>query len=161
MTDERSQHTPDLDEHDVALLERIETDFDMSLGELTVGLALSKSTVHYRLRKLREQNVIESLTVDINPSVLGLSMAMIKEMMVNHEIGSRLPRSLRRCATTSLGIPSDGSDGSARYRPQIVGDYYGQVNSSTNYALVYLGKVGGGVLGGVLAAWLITVAGWG
>jgi OFA family oxalate/formate antiporter-like MFS transporter len=45
--------------------------------------------------------------------------------------------------------------------PSIVGDYYGSANSSTNYALVYLGKVGGGVFGGVLAAWLITVAGWG
>ncbi|HET7325512.1 MAG TPA: MFS transporter, partial [Halococcus sp.] len=45
--------------------------------------------------------------------------------------------------------------------PSIVGDYYGQANSSTNYALVYLGKVGGGVFGGVLAGWLITVAGWG
>jgi OFA family oxalate/formate antiporter-like MFS transporter len=44
--------------------------------------------------------------------------------------------------------------------PSIVGDYYGQANSSTNYALVYLGKVGGGVFGGVLAAWLITAAGW-
>jgi OFA family oxalate/formate antiporter-like MFS transporter len=45
--------------------------------------------------------------------------------------------------------------------PSIVGDYYGQANSSSNYALVYLGKVGGGVFGGVLSAWLITVAGWG
>lgn len=45
--------------------------------------------------------------------------------------------------------------------PSIVGDYYGQANSSTNYALVYLGKVGGGIFGGTFAAWLITVVGWG
>jgi OFA family oxalate/formate antiporter-like MFS transporter len=44
--------------------------------------------------------------------------------------------------------------------PSIVGDYYGQTNSSSNYALVYLGKVGGGVSGGVVAGWLITVTGW-
>jgi OFA family oxalate/formate antiporter-like MFS transporter len=44
--------------------------------------------------------------------------------------------------------------------PSVVADYYGQANSSANYALVYLGKVGGGIFGGVLAAWLITVAGW-
>jgi OFA family oxalate/formate antiporter-like MFS transporter len=44
--------------------------------------------------------------------------------------------------------------------PSIVGAYYGQANSSTNYALVYLGKVGGGIFGGGLAAWLITVVGW-
>ena len=44
--------------------------------------------------------------------------------------------------------------------PSIVGDYYGRANSSTNYALVYLGKVGGGVCGGVLAGVSITLAGW-
>lgn len=44
--------------------------------------------------------------------------------------------------------------------PSIVGDYYGQAQSSTNYALVYLGKVGGGILGGVIAGVLITLAGW-
>jgi OFA family oxalate/formate antiporter-like MFS transporter len=44
--------------------------------------------------------------------------------------------------------------------PSIVGDYYGQANSSSNYALVYMGKVGGGVLGGVVAGWLITIVGW-
>jgi OFA family oxalate/formate antiporter-like MFS transporter len=45
--------------------------------------------------------------------------------------------------------------------PSIDGEYYGQANSSTNDALVYLGKVGGGVVGGGLAAWLITVVGGG
>lgn len=44
--------------------------------------------------------------------------------------------------------------------PSIVGDYYGQAQSSTNYALVYLGKVGGGIFGGVIAGVLITLAGW-
>ncbi len=44
--------------------------------------------------------------------------------------------------------------------PSIVGDYYGQAHSSTNYALVYLGKVGGGVAGGVLAGVLITMTSW-
>lgn len=44
--------------------------------------------------------------------------------------------------------------------PSIVGDYYGQANSSSNYALVYMGKVGGGTLGGVVAGFLITVVGW-
>ncbi|KDE57571.1 MFS transporter [Halostagnicola sp. A56] len=44
--------------------------------------------------------------------------------------------------------------------PSIVGDYYGQAQSSTNYALVYLGKVGGGIAGGVLAGVLITMTSW-
>ncbi|WP_256683999.1 OFA family MFS transporter [Halococcus qingdaonensis] len=44
--------------------------------------------------------------------------------------------------------------------PSIVGDYYGQANSSSNYALVYMGKVAGGTLGGVVAGFLITIVGW-
>lgn len=44
--------------------------------------------------------------------------------------------------------------------PSLVGDYYGQVNSSSNYALVYLGKVGGGIFSGAVAGWLITVTSW-
>ncbi|EMA45923.1 major facilitator superfamily protein [Halococcus morrhuae DSM 1307] len=44
--------------------------------------------------------------------------------------------------------------------PSIVGDYYGQTNSSSNYALVYMGKVAGGTLGGVVAGFLITIVGW-
>lgn len=87
MTDEWGQHNADLDKHDLALLERVETDFDMSLEELAAGLDLSKSAIHYRLKKLREWGVIESVTADIDPSSLGLSMIMITEVMVNHETG--------------------------------------------------------------------------
>lgn len=44
--------------------------------------------------------------------------------------------------------------------PSVVGDYYGEANSSANYALLYSGKVWGGIFGGVVTAWLVTVLGW-
>jgi OFA family oxalate/formate antiporter-like MFS transporter len=44
--------------------------------------------------------------------------------------------------------------------PSLVGDYYGSRNSSANYALLYSGKMWGGVFGGVVVGWLVTVAGW-
>jgi len=44
--------------------------------------------------------------------------------------------------------------------PSVVGDYYGEQNSSGNYALLYSGKIWGGVFGGFVTAWLVTVLGW-
>ena len=44
--------------------------------------------------------------------------------------------------------------------PSVVGDYYGSRHSSANYALLYSGKMWGGVFGGGVAGWLVTVVGW-
>ena len=44
--------------------------------------------------------------------------------------------------------------------PSIVADYYGEANSSANYALLYSGKMWGGVFGGAATGWAVTVAGW-
>ena len=82
-----SDEMGDLDEQDLLLLERIEADFDASLEELADELELSKSAVHYRLKKLRERGVIQGVTADIDPLVLGLSMMTITEISVDHESG--------------------------------------------------------------------------
>ena len=44
--------------------------------------------------------------------------------------------------------------------PSLVGDYYGEKHSSANHALVYSGKVWGGVFGGAVTGWIITVTSW-
>jgi OFA family oxalate/formate antiporter-like MFS transporter len=44
--------------------------------------------------------------------------------------------------------------------PSIVADYYGEARSSANYALLYSGKMWGGVFGGAVAGWAVTVVGW-
>lgn len=44
--------------------------------------------------------------------------------------------------------------------PSIVADYYGEANSSANYALLYSGKMWGGVFGGAVAGWVVTQVGW-
>jgi OFA family oxalate/formate antiporter-like MFS transporter len=43
--------------------------------------------------------------------------------------------------------------------PAVVGDYYGARHSSANYALLYSGKMWGGVFGGGVATLLVTVVG--
>lgn len=44
--------------------------------------------------------------------------------------------------------------------PSLVGDYYGAEHSSTNYSLIYSGKMWGGVFGGGVVGWLVGVIGW-
>lgn len=44
--------------------------------------------------------------------------------------------------------------------PSLVGDYYGSKHSSTNYSIIYSGKMWGGVFGGGVVGWLVGVFGW-
>ncbi len=44
--------------------------------------------------------------------------------------------------------------------PSVVGDYYGREHSSANYALLYSGKMWGGLFGGAVAGFLVTATSW-
>jgi len=44
--------------------------------------------------------------------------------------------------------------------PSVVGDYYGREHSSANYALLYSGKMWGGLFGGAVAGFLVTTTSW-
>ena len=44
--------------------------------------------------------------------------------------------------------------------PSLVGDYYGQANSSQNYALLYTAKIWGSIFGGTVASELVVSLGW-
>ncbi len=46
------------------------------------------------------------------------------------------------------------------YFPAIVADYYGAEHSSSNYAVVYTAKIGGGVFAGTVAGVLVAAFGW-
>lgn len=86
MSDPR-QSDLDFDEIDLAILERVETDFDVSLETLASELDVSKSAVHYRLNKFKENDVIEGITADVDPLALGLEMVAITDVSVTHETG--------------------------------------------------------------------------
>jgi DNA-binding Lrp family transcriptional regulator len=75
------------DETGLDLLECIEEDFDVSLDTLAESLDLSKSAVHYRLKKLREKGIVEGITADLDPEPFGLEMVAITEIAVTHEQG--------------------------------------------------------------------------
>ena len=78
---------PTLDETDLALLEYVENDFDVNLETLSDALDLSKSAVHYRLNNLREADVIQGVTADLDPKAFGLEMTTITNVSVTHETG--------------------------------------------------------------------------
>ncbi|MFC6716077.1 Lrp/AsnC family transcriptional regulator [Natrialbaceae archaeon GCM10025810] len=81
-------HTaPNLDESDLAILEQVEADFDVSLETLAKELDISKSAVHYRLNKLKDNGVIQSVTADVDPLAFGLEMVAITDISVTHESG--------------------------------------------------------------------------
>jgi OFA family oxalate/formate antiporter-like MFS transporter len=47
------------------------------------------------------------------------------------------------------------------YFPSLLSDYYGSEFSSSNYAVLYTAKVGGGVVAGTVAGYLAAAYGWG
>ncbi|WP_121744286.1 Lrp/AsnC family transcriptional regulator [Natronorubrum halophilum] len=76
-----------LDETDLTILERVEQNSDVSLESLAAELDLSKSAVHYRLNKLKENGVITSVSADVDPLAIGLNMLMITDVSVSHDSG--------------------------------------------------------------------------
>jgi Lrp/AsnC family transcriptional regulator, leucine-responsive regulatory protein len=76
-----------LDETDLKIMEAIEENYEQSLEELAEVLDISKSTIHYRMNKLKEQGVISKPSVAVDPHSLGLNMLIITEVSVSHESG--------------------------------------------------------------------------
>jgi DNA-binding Lrp family transcriptional regulator len=76
-----------LDEKDVRILRRIEEDYEINLEQLSEELELSKSAVHYRLKKLKENGVVRRIMAEIDPLAFGLDMMMLTDVMVSHEEG--------------------------------------------------------------------------
>lgn len=85
--EEPDNRTSELDEKDIELLSYVEADFDANLEQIAEEINLSKSAVHYRLKKLRESNVIGSVSANVDPLVFGLNMLMITDVFVTHESG--------------------------------------------------------------------------
>ena len=76
-----------LDEKDIQILRRVEQNYEVNLEELSEELGISKSTIHYRLKKLKEDGVITRAMAEVDPEVFGLNMMMITDVMVSHEEG--------------------------------------------------------------------------
>lgn len=83
--EESAGQTAEFDEVDVNLLSYIERDYDVNLEELSEELEFSKSAVHYRLQKHRENGVIRGVSADLDPITFGFNMLVITEVSVTHQ----------------------------------------------------------------------------
>lgn len=79
--------TADLDEHDLEILRTLERSNEKNLEELAADLDLSKSTIHYRLNRLKDRGVIANVSATIDPRALGMTMVVITDVHVSHESG--------------------------------------------------------------------------
>lgn len=85
--EEADTRTAELDEKDIELLSYVEKDYEANLEQIAEAVDLSKSAVHYRLNKLRDNGVIDAISASIDPLVLGLNMLTITDVFVTHESG--------------------------------------------------------------------------
>ena len=66
-----------IDDVDLALIRALVRDGRISLTDLAEQASVSRSTVHARVQRLRDDNVITGFTATVNPSALGLGVAAL------------------------------------------------------------------------------------
>ncbi|WP_290810708.1 Lrp/AsnC family transcriptional regulator [Halovivax sp.] len=77
----------EFDEPDLQILQQLEAEEELNLSELSDEIGLSKSAIHYRLNKLKENGVVTGMSAQLDPLAFGLEMMMITDVMVTHETG--------------------------------------------------------------------------
>ncbi len=80
--DEKSSRRSFLDETDMKILNLLQTDCRLPLNEIAKKVSegsnsISKSTVHYRIKRLEEEGVIEGYHAKVNPSKIGEDITVI------------------------------------------------------------------------------------
>ena len=60
-----------LDEIDMKILEILKADSRVSLDEISQKLNISKSTVHYRIKRMIDKKIIEKFSTKVNYKALG------------------------------------------------------------------------------------------
>ncbi|WP_254531304.1 Lrp/AsnC family transcriptional regulator [Natrinema gelatinilyticum] len=76
-----------MDEKDIRILTAIAKDGTASPDKIEDTTGIPKSTVHYRLNRLRESGVIENDLYDIDLEKVGLSITLISEVWAEFEEG--------------------------------------------------------------------------
>ncbi|MGM0591618.1 MAG: Lrp/AsnC family transcriptional regulator [Halobacteriota archaeon] len=85
-----------MDEKDVRILYTALEEKTTSPDRIAAATGIPKSTVHYRLASLREQDIIKNDLFDVDADKLGLSMRVISEVRATYsedyheEVGSQL-----------------------------------------------------------------------
>ncbi len=81
---------------DIKILKCLEEDGIVNLDRLSKMTDISRSTIHYRLKKLKELGLIKRTFVELDPEALGLEITAVTFVNVNfdmctaEEIGKKL-----------------------------------------------------------------------
>ncbi len=90
-----------LDEYDKRLLQLLQENNRMTAQELGVVINLSASAVQRRLSRLRDDKIIEADVSIISPSVLGLTVTCIVDIILedgNSKALEKFKNSMRKCS---------------------------------------------------------------
>jgi DNA-binding Lrp family transcriptional regulator len=85
-----------LEEKDLKILKCIEEDGNYNLDEISRLTNISRSTIHYRLKKFRKMGLIKGTFAELDPQVLGLDITTVTFVNVSYdsstaeEIGEKL-----------------------------------------------------------------------
>ncbi|MHA1745701.1 MAG: Lrp/AsnC family transcriptional regulator [Promethearchaeota archaeon] len=76
-----------MDKVDIKLLAAMEQNARVSLKNLARDLDVKTSTIYHRLHKLRESNILERFTIEVNPELIGLHVhsliaVRVKKMVI-------------------------------------------------------------------------------
>lgn len=76
-----------MDEQDVEILKAIAAVGEPSPKAIEAETDIPKSTVHYRLEKLREEGIIEDELFNLDLQAIGLDLTVVTEVMAEYEDG--------------------------------------------------------------------------
>lgn len=74
-----------MDEQDVEILKTVAEVGEPSPKAIEAETGIPKSTVHYRLEKLRENGIIEDELFNLDLEAIGLNLTVITEVMADYE----------------------------------------------------------------------------
>ncbi len=74
-----------LNQKDIKILRYIDEHGATNLNDIAEGINISRSTVHYRIRKFQEDGIIKKTIVEIAPDKLGLDVTSITFVYANYE----------------------------------------------------------------------------
>ncbi|MXR21575.1 Lrp/AsnC family transcriptional regulator [Halobacterium bonnevillei] len=76
-----------MDEQDVEILKAVAEVGEPSPKAIEAETGIPKSTVHYRLEKLRENGIVEDELFNLDLKAIGLNLTVITEVMADYEEG--------------------------------------------------------------------------
>ena len=79
-----------MDKVDIKLLAAMENNSRISLKNLARDLDVKTSTIYHRLHKLKESNILEKFTIEINPEAVGLNLHCIMSIRLKKMVIGKL-----------------------------------------------------------------------